>query len=83
MNAQVRKLDCHGRTIWRLMATRKGQIIDGIGHMLDYDHRDDAEAVAISTARRNRWALLLETFLTPGKPASSTRSFSEPPPRGV
>ncbi len=58
MHARIHKLDLFGRTIWRLMATQDGRIC-GLGHMLDLDNRQEAEAIAIGHARRNRWPLNL------------------------
>ena len=77
MQAAVRKLDCHGRTIWRLMATRGG-LPCGLGHMLDFDDREDAENCAISFARRNSWPVDIAIYYTPGRAATSFRSFPGP-----
>lgn len=74
MNAKVFKLDCCGREIWRLMATRNGQLC-GLGHMMDFDTRDEAETAAIDHARRNRWDVYVEIFFSPGKSPGSTRSI--------
>jgi len=74
MLARVYCQDLFGKTIWRLMATRGGQVC-GLGNMIDFDDREEAENAAISHARRNRWALWLETYTRPGTAPTSTRSF--------
>ena len=74
MNAEIRKLDCCGRTIWRVFAKHRSYNVAGLD-LVDFDCQDDAENACVSTARRNRWDLHLQIFYTPGKIAGSSRTI--------
>lgn len=56
MIANVIKLDCWGRTVWRLMATRAGAVC-GLGHQIDFDTQDEAER----TLSTEEWAIIGRT----------------------
>lgn len=77
LTATVHKLDCCGRTIWRLMALRGGRPC-GLGHMIDFDDQHAAEDCAIAHARRNHWPVTVSTYYGPGRPPGSTRSILGP-----